>query len=101
VIQDFQLAIGVVRPFSPGGSVMDKFVKWRWLRRLFAIDVRLKGMFLPLIAARGLLERSTTGAVVHMSTHSSTSASPTMTRTRQQATRTTTVGAALLGTTRW
>uniref|UniRef100_A0ACD5Z4Z1 Uncharacterized protein n=1 Tax=Avena sativa TaxID=4498 RepID=A0ACD5Z4Z1_AVESA len=50
---DFQLAIGVVRPFSRAGSVMDKLVERRRLRRLFAIDVRLKEMFLPLIAARG------------------------------------------------
>uniref|UniRef100_A0ACD5YVR9 Uncharacterized protein n=1 Tax=Avena sativa TaxID=4498 RepID=A0ACD5YVR9_AVESA len=50
---DFQLAIGVVRPFSRAGSVVDKLVEWRRLRRLFAIDARLKEMFLPLIAARG------------------------------------------------
>ncbi|KAM3393319.1 hypothetical protein ACQJBY_014150 [Aegilops geniculata] len=51
VIQRFQLAIGLVKPFSATGSVMEKLVEWRWLRRLFAIDVRLKELFLPPIEA--------------------------------------------------
>ncbi|VAH40296.1 unnamed protein product [Triticum turgidum subsp. durum] len=51
VIQCFQLAIGLVKPFSATGSVMEKLVEWRWLRRLFAIDVRLKELFLPPIEA--------------------------------------------------
>nr|BAJ99699.1 predicted protein [Hordeum vulgare subsp. vulgare] len=52
VIQRFQIAIGLVKPFSAMGSVMEKLVEWRRLRRLFAIDVRLKELFLPPIEAR-------------------------------------------------
>jgi len=52
VIKDLQLSIGVVRPFSPSGSVLDKLVEWRRLRRLFAINARLTEMFLPFIKAR-------------------------------------------------
>ncbi|XP_037475230.1 cytochrome P450 89A2-like [Triticum urartu] len=52
VIQRFQIAIGLVKPFTSMGSVMEKLVEWRRLRRLFAIDVRLKELFLPPIQAR-------------------------------------------------
>ncbi|VAH40246.1 unnamed protein product [Triticum turgidum subsp. durum] len=51
VLQHFQLAIGLVKPFSAMGSVMEKLVEWRWLRKLFAIDVRLRELFLPPIKA--------------------------------------------------
>ncbi|KAF7005756.1 hypothetical protein CFC21_020858 [Triticum aestivum] len=58
VIQNFQLAIGQVKPFSAKGSVMDKIVEWRRLRRLFAINVGLKELLLPHIAARRMAVQS-------------------------------------------
>ncbi|XP_037471167.1 cytochrome P450 89A2-like [Triticum dicoccoides] len=58
VIQNFQLAIGQVKPFSAKGSLMDKIVEWRRLRRLFAINVGLKELLLPHIAARRMAVQS-------------------------------------------
>ncbi|KAI4968778.1 hypothetical protein ZWY2020_046108 [Hordeum vulgare] len=51
VIQRFQIAIGLVKPFSALGPMMEKLVEWRRLCMLVAIDVRLKELFLPPIEA--------------------------------------------------